>query len=657
MHEAAVRLVGRLALVEWALTGVLNAQARGDDEELTAGVLGLRLQEHPTQRGINGQAGQITAQGRQLTLLIEGSQFLQHRVAPANGHRGRRIEEREGLDVAEARGLHAQNHLSQVGPLDFGLGKRAARFEVLLGIQPDANTGLDTTRPSFALVGAALRHRFDREPPRTGAGIVAAHPDQTGVDDEADARNGERGLGNVGGDDHLATGRRTENLLLIAGTQPPEERNHLRFGAQSPLDQVRTFADVAFTGQEDEHVTCAGLIEETLTLTGGRVDKIGVGRIRRGTLAPRGPILDLYRERTARNFDDWRVVESLREGRGVDGGRGDDDLQVGALSQEVLEVPQQEVDVQRTLMSLVDDDGLVFGQRRITLHLGQQHTVGHQLDDRIAARPVVEADLATHLAAPGHVQFFGDASRDGQRGHATGLGATNHGPGPKSGLQAHLGDLGRLARSGLTGNDHHRMGADRGHNVILASRDGQPGRVLRTRHRLRPKFTAFNGTPRLFHKPIQRMRAFAYRPTFPDPSGRARAQPNPVRKHAARQQLPEFIYARVGHAIGAQSMRQARPVATPGMISSRGIGGINRFEGKSRCNRSKRGEALEKSTPRLSGLRKQPANRGYPHPSPVEGPIQQPTPHHAPQIQSHLRHRSAWQAARVALHHRRPGHL
>ena len=445
MHEAAVRFVGCLALVEWALAGILNAQARSDDEEFTARVLGLRLQEHPPQRGINRQAGQITAQGRQFTLLVEGSQFLQQRVASADGHRGRRIEEREGLDVAEARGLHAQDDLSQVGPLDFGLRERRPRFVVLLGIKPNANTRLNTTRPSFALVGAALRHRFDREPPRTGASVVAAHPDQTGVDDEADARNGERGLGNVGGDDHLATGRRTENLLLITGTQPPEERNHLRLGAQSSLDQVRAFADVAFTGQEDEHVAHARLVEQPLALTGGRVDKVGVGRIRRGALTPRGPILDLHWERAPRNFDDWSVVESFREGCRVDGGRSDDDLQVGALSQEVLEVPQQEVDVQRTLMSLVDDDGLVFGQRRITLHLGQQHTVGHQLDDRIAARPVVEADLATHLAAPGHVQFFGDASRDGQRGHAARLSATNHGPGPESGLQAHLGDLGRLA--------------------------------------------------------------------------------------------------------------------------------------------------------------------------------------------------------------------
>jgi hypothetical protein len=31
------------------------------------------------------------------------------------------------------------------------------------------------------------------------------------------------------------------------------------------------------------------------------------------------------------------------------------------LGQEVLQVAQQEIDVQRALMGLIDDDGIVFG--------------------------------------------------------------------------------------------------------------------------------------------------------------------------------------------------------------------------------------------------------------------------------------------------------
>ncbi|NBP23801.1 MAG: hypothetical protein EBU81_04430 [Proteobacteria bacterium] len=89
---------------------------------------------------------------------------------------------------------------------------------------------------------------------------------------------------------------------------------------------------------------------------------------------------------------------------------------------------------------------------------------------------------------------------------------------------------------------------------------------------MRPEFTPLDRGPRLFHQAVQRMGAVAHRAPVAHPSGRARAQPDPVRQHAARQQLPEFIDARVGHAFGAQSMRQARPMATPGMTVRIGCG-------------------------------------------------------------------------------------
>ena len=57
MHETAVGLVGRLALVERAFARVLDAQAGSDDEEFSTRVLGLGLQEHPTQCGIDGESG------------------------------------------------------------------------------------------------------------------------------------------------------------------------------------------------------------------------------------------------------------------------------------------------------------------------------------------------------------------------------------------------------------------------------------------------------------------------------------------------------------------------------------------------------------------------------------------------------------------------
>jgi hypothetical protein len=65
---------------------------------------------------------------------------------------------------------------------------------------------------------------------------------------------------------------------------------------------------------------------------------------------------------------------------GVDGGRGDDDLEVGPARQDLAQVAQQKVDVQAAFVRLVDDDGVVGLQQRVGLGFGQQNAVGHELD-------------------------------------------------------------------------------------------------------------------------------------------------------------------------------------------------------------------------------------------------------------------------------------
>ena len=60
--------------------------------------------------------------------------------------------------------------------------------------------------------------------------------------------------------------------------------------------------------------------------------------------------------------------------------RGDDQLEVGPLRQQPLEVAEQEVDVEAALVRLVDDDRVVLPQLPVALQLGEQDAVGHQLD-------------------------------------------------------------------------------------------------------------------------------------------------------------------------------------------------------------------------------------------------------------------------------------
>ena len=61
----------------------------------------------------------------------------------------------------------------------------------------------------------------------------------------------------------------------------------------------------------------------------------------------------------------------------VNRGRGDDNLQLGAPLAEQAQVADEEIYVEAALVSLVDDDGVVFAQIAIALRLGQEHPVSH----------------------------------------------------------------------------------------------------------------------------------------------------------------------------------------------------------------------------------------------------------------------------------------
>ena len=162
-----------------------------------------------------------------------------------------------------------------------------------------------------------------------------------------------------------------------------------------------------------------------------------------------------------------------REAFGVDGGRGDDDLQVRPPRQQLLQVAQQEIDVEAALVRLVDDDGVVATQQRVALRLGQQDAVGHQLDGRVGAGAVIEAHLVADHLAHRRVQFLGDALGHRSRGQAARLGVADHLAAAASQFQADLGQLRGLARAGLAADDHDLMGRDGARDLLPPGADGQ----------------------------------------------------------------------------------------------------------------------------------------------------------------------------------------
>ena len=190
-----------------------------------------------------------------------------------------------------------------------------------------------------------------------------------------------------------------------------------------------------------------------------------------------GPVADVDGVGAAGDLDDRRAAEVLREALGVDGGRGDDDLEVGAAGEQLGEVAEDEVDVEAALVGLVDDQGVVAAEHPVARELGQQDAVGHELDQGVLADLVGEAHLPADGLADLGVQLLGDAGGDGARGQAAGLGVPDHPAHAAAQLEADLGDLGGLPGAGLARDDHDLVVADGGGDVVAAGADGELGRV------------------------------------------------------------------------------------------------------------------------------------------------------------------------------------
>jgi len=105
----------------------------------------------------------------------------------------------------------------------------------------------------------------------------------------------------------------------------------------------------------------------------------------------------------------------------IDGGRGDDHLQVRPFGQDLLQHAEQEVDVQRTFVRLVNDQRVVGIQVTVLRQLGQEHAVGHQLDETVGRGLVGKAHLEADQLAQGRSDFLGNARGHGTRGNAARL--------------------------------------------------------------------------------------------------------------------------------------------------------------------------------------------------------------------------------------------
>ena len=488
--ELGLHLIGLGLLFQRTVAHVLHAQRGSDHQRLVQRTTGIRFQQNAADAGVQRQTRQRPTHISQLIRPVHRSQFVEQLVAIGNRLGTRRFQERKALHFAQMQRLHAQNHSRQRGTQDLGIGKARPAVEILLVIQADADAVGDAAAAACTLVSRRLADRLHQQLLHLVAVAVAFYTRRTGIDHVADARHRERGFCHVGGQHDAAATVAVEHPVLFGLAQAGKQRQHLgvaqhRAVAQVLAQMVGRLADFALARQENQNV--AALRRQTPEL----IHRIGNGGVQVRVLALlERTVTHLHRIQPPRHHQHRRrpLARGKMPGKtvGINGGRCDDDLQVGAPRQDLLEVAKQEVDVQAAFVCLVDDQRVIRMEQRIALRFGQQDAVRHQLDGRALVQAILEAHLVAHDFAQRRLEFFGNAP-----GHAAGSDPARLGMADQAWLvasarvhgataqrQRNLGQLRGLARAGLAADDDHLVPAHRRHDLIAPGRYRQVFREL-----------------------------------------------------------------------------------------------------------------------------------------------------------------------------------
>ena len=271
---------------------------------------------------------------------------------------------------------------------------------------------------------------------------------------------------------------------MFGDRQTCVQRNHLGTRRDAAGQRVRRLTDVTFGGQKHQDVA-TGVAAPPQLVDGGvdALDLVEVGVLAAtafvtGVGAVGGDeraVADVDGVRPPRHLEDGDLGVGCREmprkSVGFDRRRRDDELEVGATGEQSVQVAEDEIDVEASFMRLVDDQRVVGAQHRIGGDLAQQDAVGHHLHESVGAGAVREPHRVPHGIADLGVRLVGDTPCHGTRGDTPRLGVTDGAAHASAELQADLGKLGGLARSGFARDHHDLVSGDRGCDLVAGLRD------------------------------------------------------------------------------------------------------------------------------------------------------------------------------------------
>ena len=211
-------LVGLGLEVEGAFAHILDGHGGNDDHDIIEASVGIGLNEHACHARVEGDAGEIPADGGErglVLLVVEGAELVEERETIADGLVLGRLDEGELFDITELERNHLEDDTREVGAQDFWVGELGTAFKILFAVEADGDAVGNAAATAGALVGGGLRDGLDGQPLDLGARGIPRDAGGAGINHIADAGHSKRGFCNIRGQHDAAATVFAENAVLF----------------------------------------------------------------------------------------------------------------------------------------------------------------------------------------------------------------------------------------------------------------------------------------------------------------------------------------------------------------------------------------------------------------------------------------------------------
>ena len=237
--------------------------------------------------------------------------------------------------------------------------------------------------------------------------VVARHAGEAAVDDGRHAVDGERGFRDIGRDDDLARVVARHGPILRIRRQLAVQRQHQAIAQRLfVLHRLHRPADLVGAGHENQQVARRPRRHPRARARRHLPHRLAV------EVDALGQVLDADREHATLRREHLARREVIPEFAGIEGGRHDNELQVGPDRLLDLQRPREaDVAVEVPLMKLVEDNRAHSAQHWLVRHLPQQDALGDEADARGLRHARVEPDLVTDRLPQRRADLLGHAFR------------------------------------------------------------------------------------------------------------------------------------------------------------------------------------------------------------------------------------------------------